>query len=130
MKHFPESLRLTSPAWAALLCLAIIPAAQATLPAKDKKLVGTVRVAYADLDLTRRADVQALIGRIENAAYRACGGDPRRHSSYAMTPSHTAAVFKECREDAIARAIGAIDAPTLSQAHARRGDTVQASTQR
>jgi UrcA family protein len=130
MKHFPESLRLTSPAWAALLCLAIIPAAQATLPAKDKKLVGTVRVAYADLDLTRRADVQTLIGRIENAAYRACGGDPRRHSSYAMTPSHTAAVFKECREDAIARAIGAIDAPALSQAHARRGDTVQASTQR
>ena len=65
MKHFPESIRLASPVWAALLCLAIIPAAHATLPSakKEKELVGSVRVAYADLDLTRRADVQTLLGR-------------------------------------------------------------------
>ena len=120
MKHFPASIRLTSPVWAALLCLAIVPAAQATLPSAEKELVGTVRVTYADLDLTRRADVEILLGRIENAAYRACGGNPRRHSSYDMTPSYTAAVFKECREDAIARAIGVIDAPALSQARVLR----------
>jgi len=116
MKRFLESIRLTSPAWAALLCLAINPAAQARLPSAEKELVGRVRVAYADLDLTRQADVQILLGRIEKAAYRACGGDPRRHPSYGVIPSYTEAVFKECREDAIARAIGAIDAPVLSQA--------------
>jgi UrcA family protein len=111
MKPFPESIRLMSPAWAALLCLAIIPAAHATLPSAEKERVASVRVAYADLDLTRQADVQILLGRIEKAAYRACGGNPRRHSSYDMTPSYTTTVFKECREDAIARAIDAIDAP-------------------
>jgi UrcA family protein len=120
MKHFPESI--TSPAWAALLCLASIPAAHATLPSAEKALVGSVRVAYADLDLTRRADVETLLDRIEKAAYRACGGNPRRHSSYDMTPSYTATVFKECREDAIARAIGAIDAPALSQARVQAAD--------
>jgi UrcA family protein len=122
MKHVPESIRLTSLAWAALSSLAIIPAAQATLPSAEKELVGSVRIAYADLDLTRRADVQALLGRIEKAAYRACGGNPRRHSSYDMTPSYTATVFKECREDAIARAIGAIDAPALLQARVQAAD--------
>jgi UrcA family protein len=116
MKRFLESIRLTSPAWVALLCLAINPAAQAKLPSAEKQLVGRVRVAYADLDLKRQADVQILLSRIEKAAYRACGGNPRRHSSYDLMPSYTAAVFEECREDAIARAIGAIDVPVLSQA--------------
>jgi UrcA family protein len=116
MKRLLESIRLTSPAWAALLCLAITPAAQAKLPSAEKKLVGTVRVSYADLDLTQQADVQLLLGRIEKAAYRACGGDPWRHPTYDVMPRRTRAVFKECREDAIARAIGAIDTPVLSQA--------------
>jgi UrcA family protein len=116
MKRVLESIRLTSPAWAALLCLAINPAAQAKLPSAEKKLVGTVRVAYADLDLTQETDVQLLLGRIENAAYRACGGDPRRHPSYGVMPRRTKAVFKECREDAITRAFGAMDAPVLLQA--------------
>lgn len=115
MMRFLESIRLTSPAWATLLCFAINPAAQATAPA-EKKLVRIVRVAYADLDLTRQADVELLLGRIENAAYRACGGDPRRHRSYDVIPRRTEAVFKECREDAIARAVGTINAPVLSQA--------------
>jgi hypothetical protein len=39
-----------------------------------------------------------------------------------MTPGYTAAVFNECREDAIARAIGAIDAPALSQARVQAAD--------
>jgi len=115
VKCLLESIRLTSPAWATVLCFAINPAAQAT-PSAEKKLVRTVRVAYADLDLTRQSDVQLLLGRIENAAYRACGGDPRRHPSYGVIPRRTEAVFKECRKDAIARAVGTIDAPVLSQA--------------
>jgi UrcA family protein len=116
MKRFLESIRLTSLACAALSCLAIQPAAQATLASGEKKLVGTVRVAYADLDLTREADIQILLGRIKKAAFRACGGNPRLHPSYGVMPGRTESVFKECREDAIARAIDEIDAPVLSLA--------------
>jgi len=116
MKRFLESIRLTGPAWAALLCFAIHPAAEARLPSAEKSLVGKARVTYSDLDLTRHADVQILLGRLQKAAYRACGGDPRRHPSYDVMPLYTEAVFKDCRENAIARAIDAINAPVLSQA--------------
>ena len=111
-----ESIRVAAPACAALVFLAINPTAQAKLPQVEKVLVGTVRVAYSDLDLTRKTDVEVLLGRIEQAAYRACGGNPRRHPSYAVMPDRTEAVFKDCREDAITRAIVAVDAPVLSQA--------------
>ena len=116
MKRIVESMRVTSPAWAALLFLAINSVAQARQTSPEKRLVGSVRVAYADLDLSQDADVRLLLGRIEKAAYRACGGNPRRHPSYSLMPNHTEAVFKNCREDAIARAVGVIDAPILSQA--------------
>lgn len=122
MKRFLESIRLTSPAWAALFFLAINPAAQAEVPSAEKKKVRSVRVAYADLDLTRQADVEILLGRIEKAAYRACGGDPRWHPNYDVMPNYTEAAYKECREDAIARAIGAVDAPVLSQARLQAAD--------
>lgn len=116
MKRIIESLPVTSPAWAAVLFLAINPVAQAKLPSPEKQFVKSVRVTYTDLDLSQQADVQILLDRIEKAAYRACGGNPRRHPSYSVMPNHTEAVFKECREDAIARAVGVIDAPVLSQA--------------
>ena len=122
MKRFFESMRLTGPACAALLFVAMNPVAQATVPTTAKQLVGKVLVSYGDLDLNREADVEILLGRIEKAAYRACGGNPRLHPSYTLMPHHTVAVFKECREEAIARAIGEVDAPVLAQArlHAAR----------
>lgn len=116
MKRIVESMRVTRSACAALLLLAINPIAQARQPSPEKQLVGSVRVAYADLDLSHDADVRLLLGRIEKAAYRACGGNPRRHPGYSVMPNRTEAVFKECREDAIARAVAVIDAPILSQA--------------
>lgn len=116
MKRFIESVRPASLACVGLLFLVMNPAAQASVPPAAKQLVRSVRVSYADLDLTRQADVQILLGRIENAAYRACGGDPRRHPVYDLMPKHTAEVFKECRADAVARAVGSIDLPLLSQA--------------
>ena len=122
MKRLSESIRLSGVACAALLCLAINAAAQAEPTKAEKLLVGTVRVAYSDLDLSQRADVQILLGRIEKAAYRACGGNPRRHPSYNVMPSHTESVFKDCREDAITRAVLAVDAPVLAQARLQADD--------
>jgi UrcA family protein len=122
MKRFSDSIRLSSLPCAALLCLATNAAAQAGPPTAEKLLVGTVRVAYSDLDLSQRADVQILLGRIEKAAFRACGGNPRRHPSYNVMPGHTEAVFKDCRDDAITRAVLAVDVPVLAQARVQADD--------
>ena len=107
--------RLLGPASAALLFLAVNPA-QAWQSSPERQLIRTERVTYADLDLSRQADARILLGRIKKAAFRACGGDPRRHPTYTLMPRRTEMAFKDCREDAIARAIGSIDAPVLSQA--------------
>jgi UrcA family protein len=112
MKRFVES----SSACAALLFLAVSFTAQAHQPAPERQRVRSVPVSYADLDLTREADVKILLTRIEKAAYRACGGNPWLHPAYNVMPARTEAVFKECREDAVARAIGELDAPVLALA--------------
>lgn len=117
MKYPFKSLRASIPAWIALACLAIYPAAQADTRPEKKMLVASVRVMYADLDLTQPVDAQVLLGRIKKAAFLACGGNPRRHMSYAMMPDRVEAVFRECREDAVARAIATIHTPALAQAH-------------
>lgn len=116
MKCLIDSIRFTGPVFAAFLFLASNPTAQASSHPQAKKLVGTVRVPYADLDLTQQSHVQILLDRIEKAAYRACGGNPRRHPGYGLVPRRTEAVYKECREEAVARAVGEIDAPVLAQA--------------
>ena len=117
MKRISGSALLTSTASAAFLFLALNPVIQAAaVPPQAKQLVGKVRVSFADLDLSRQGDAQILLDRIEKAAYRACGGNPRRHPGYGLMPHHTEAVFEECRQDAIARAIRDVDAPVLAQA--------------
>ena len=116
MQRFMESMRLTSPLWCALAFFAVNPTVRAEQPSPEKQLVRSVRVTYTDLDLSRETDVEILLARIEQAAYRACGGNPRRHPSYDVMPNRTEEVFKECREDAVARAVGEIDAPVLALA--------------
>jgi UrcA family protein len=117
MKYAFEFMRAAIPAGALLACLAIHPSAQAETRPEKKELVTRVRVTYADLDLTRQLDAQVVLGRIQAAAFRACGGNPRRHIRYDVMPGRVEAVFKECREEAVARAIREIHAPALSQAH-------------
>jgi len=116
MKCAFEFMRAALPAGALLTCLAVHPVAQAEARPEKKELVTSVRVAYADLDLTRQLDAQLLLSRIQAAAFRACGGNPRRHPRYDVMPGRVEAVFKECREEAVARAIGEMHTPALSQA--------------
>ena len=118
MKLTAGSIGLVSAVCASLLSLALDTAAHASVRSEEKEVVGTVRVAYGDLDLAKEADAEILLGRIEKAAYRACGGNPRHYWTYNAMPRRTTEVFEECRADAIARTIDAIDAPALSQARA------------
>lgn len=116
MNRLFESLRIICPASAAVLLFAVQPAAHAWQPSSPTRLVGTERVTYGDLDLSREADAEILLARIKKAAYRACGGDPRRHPAYTLLPRRVETAFKDCREDAVARAIDSVDAPVLSLA--------------
>jgi UrcA family protein len=91
-------------------------AAMAAEPERKLEEIGNVRVNYDDLDLRQDTDVRVLLGRLEKAAWRACGGDPKFHSSYSKRPAHTAKVYQECREQAITAAVDRINAPALTAA--------------
>lgn len=108
MNRAYKLIRASIPVWLALTGVALHSAAQAESRLENKRLVGSVRVSYADLDMTRPEDAEVLVARIKDAAYRACGGDPRRHMSYTLLPVRVETAYKECREDAVARAMAAI----------------------
>ena len=92
----------------------------AACKASDVKydLIGKIRVDLKDLDLQKPADARRLMVRLDEAAYRACGGNPKFHGSYRSKPDETVEVFRECRENAVKRAINQIGSTTLVQAYA------------
>jgi UrcA family protein len=90
--------------------------AQSALALSHAERVASIAVPFSDLDLRNDADAQVLLGRLQRAAFKACGGSPRFHPSYSLMPRHTAAVFAQCRRDAIAKAVATIDAPKLASA--------------
>lgn len=100
------------------LCLASI--ARSEPSAARTEQVGSVRVGYADLDLQKEADARVLLGRLERAAYTACGGNPKFDRSYELMPSYTQQVYRACRETALVRAVDNIRSPTLSRLFAER----------
>jgi UrcA family protein len=80
--------------------------APATAPESETRLI-----KYADLDLSHNADVRRLYHRIRTAAREACGG------SYLLAPL-MARDLKRCAEDATARAVARVNAPSLTRYHA------------
>jgi UrcA family protein len=109
MRLFP----LAIPA-AALAFTLLAPAAWSRPP----QLVGKVHVELKGLDLQNPADASTLLNRLNHAAYRACGGDPKQHDSYRTRPEQTVRVYEECRENAVKRAIDQIGAPLLVRLYA------------
>jgi UrcA family protein len=88
--------------------------AQAATPVGE---VPTVVVAYGDLDLGSENGVHTLYNRIAWAAGRVCPNQD------AMDPERVA-LFKSCRDAAIARAVSEIKSPQLAAVraeHVRRG---------
>ena len=113
--------RSHSPLLAALfLSTTIAQSVFAGAPASHALTVGSVPVRYQDLDLRQSADARVLLGRLEQAAVEACGGNPRFHSSYDLMPRRTVEVFQECRRNAVATAVAKVGAPALSQAFTAR----------
>ena len=86
-------------------------------PDAKPELVGQVRVELKGLDLQNPADARTLLARIEKAAYRACGGNPKFTWTYDLMPERTVEVYELCREGAVKRAIDQIGAAQLTQVY-------------
>jgi len=101
-----------------LLTAALAGAAQAAAE-PERERIASVVVSFSDLEPARPSDAEVLLERIHEAAWRACGGDARRHSSYEVMPRFVREVFAECRADAVSRAVAEVASPALSAAHAK-----------
>jgi UrcA family protein len=76
--------------------------------AQTSDTVPSVSVKYGDLNIRSPAGAQVLLKRIEAAANTACGGGPDIHQLNQW------ASFEACRKSAVARAVVAVDSPTLT----------------
>ena len=103
---------------AALAATLLGSAAWSQTPEPKSQIIGKVHVELKDLDLRNPADARTLLERLKQAAYRACGGNPKVHNSYRTRPEQTLKVYEECRANAVKRAIDQIGAPLLAQAYA------------
>ena len=93
-----------------LIATAAILGALATAPAAVAEPVvrSSVRVSYADLDLSREAGARALLERIEAASQRVCG--PRPSPRNLRINIH----FRACYRDAVSQAVAEVESPLLS----------------
>jgi UrcA family protein len=98
------------------------PAAWCTPSDSKPELVGQVRVELKGLDPQKPVDARTLLTRIEKAAYRACGGNPKFTWTY-LLPERTVEVYERCREGAVKRAIDQIGAPQLAQMYKEERQT-------
>jgi UrcA family protein len=91
--------------FAALAFCALAPAAFA----ENKPQELSFAVSYADLNMSAPAGGRTLLGRIEKAARKACN---------AAIPNSPLLARKEieCRNDAVASAVGGLRLPTLTHA--------------
>ena len=78
--------------------------------AQEMQVVNKVAVNYSDLDLSNPNDAHQLLVRLQHAAFDACGGDERNHPAYQLMPARTTQVYRECRENAVSRALKAVNA--------------------
>lgn len=106
-------------ATATLTALTLLaPAAFGAEPNDKTQLIGKVHVDLKNLNLANAADARTLLERLKQAAYDACGGDPKLNNTYKTRPEQTVRVYEECREDAVKRAIDQIGAPLLARMYA------------
>jgi UrcA family protein len=92
-------------------------------PEAKPELIGRIRVELQGLDLQNPADARRLLARIEKAAYRACGGNPKFTREYELMPERTIETYGLCRQAAVARAVDQIGAPQLSQIYKEERQT-------
>jgi UrcA family protein len=92
-----------------------------TAAADESAVHGLVRtqvvVDYGDLDLDGAAGNKVLYARLSQAAERACGPEPQRHNLRARSN------YRQCREDALEKAVDRVASPELQALHARQSDS-------
>lgn len=122
-------MRPLTPAIAAFtLALTMLsPVTWSKPPEAKPELIGQVRVEWNGLDLQNPADARTLLTRIEKAAFRACGGNPKFTRSYDLAPVRTVEVYERCREGAVKRAIDQIGAAQLAQLYKEERQTKPAT---
>lgn len=76
--------------------------------------VNSVRVSYADLNLSTDAGISALYGRLQAAAKTVCGPAPR------ITETLQFLDWSQCRRTALTNAIEKLDHPALSELHRQK----------
>ena len=77
-----------------------------------------VPVAYTDLDLSTEGGARELVGRIELAAAKACGGAPLFYPSYNVAPNLAIREFNTCRANAVTNAINTLNFPMVHKVFA------------
>jgi UrcA family protein len=104
--------------------IGVISATQSALagPYLQRVEVGRVAVNYGDLDLKTLGDAQSMLTRLQKAAYQACGGDPRLSQDYSLMGPKLERTYRECRSDAVSRAVAAVNAPLLTEIHKEQKD--------
>jgi UrcA family protein len=90
------------------LAVAAMLSYAAPVLAQTLDTVPSVSVKYGDLNLGSRADAQVLLKRIQAAANTVCGGAPDFRQLDQL------ARFQACRRSAVARAVVAVDSPSLT----------------
>jgi UrcA family protein len=87
----------------------------------------SVKVNYSDLDLTSREGAREMLDRLERAAIKVCGGKGHFYPMYRTYTGRATRFFKECREDALSRAVAAVDSRELWYAFGQQRPTPTAS---
>ena len=103
-------MRLTQRALVVMAAGLLVSAALAAEPIREFA-VPRIAVEYGDLDLTSADGVQALHRRLAYAAERVC---PRSDG----LNLHDKALARECRKQALDRAVREIGSPELAALHA------------
>ncbi len=101
-------MKTSAIAIAAVLAVTLAGAAQATTTGRKMVAYSQV-VSYGDLNLANEADARILHGRIVSAAKKVCG------LRAALIPIEIKNVLNACVEDATARAVADVNAPTLTR---------------
>jgi UrcA family protein len=112
----PPMLRSIKPGMMSVVAITMLGVSIAC-KATNYEVVGRVKVPLAGLELQDPTEARLFLDRLNAAAVRACGGDPKSHQSYFTAPFHTRAVFQECRKAAVGRAVAEIGSPVLARVH-------------
>ena len=99
-----------------LSCVAVLGSSYAM--AGDEVVVKTETVKYGDIRLISAVGAAVLYGRLASAAERACGGPLE------TVPLVQRQRFKQCVDDAVAKAVADVNNPMLSwYRDSKRGST-------